>query len=136
MESVVLTIETGRRRGTFDITDAAGEFVADKGDGLLSLFVPHATAGLAIIETGAGSDQDFMDMLDRTIEREDALYRHRHGSQGHGADHVMPGLVSPSVTVPVINGRLELGTWQSIVIVDPNVDNERRQLRLSFLRGT
>lgn len=133
MQSVVLTIETGRRRGTFDVTGAAAEFVADKGDGLLSLFAPHATAGIAIIETGAGSDEDFMDLLDRTIEREDSLYRHRHGSPGHGADHVVPGFVSPSIIVPVIKGRLALGTWQSIVIVDPNADNERRQLRLSFI---
>ncbi len=99
------------------------------------MFVPHATAGVAILETGAGSDADFLDRIDALIPREDALYRHRHGSPGHGADHVVPGFVAPSVTVPVIDGVPALGTWQSIVLVDVNADNATRTVRLSFLGG-
>lgn len=133
MESVVLTIETGRDRGTFDLTGIIADFVAGRGDGLLSVFVPHATAGVAIIETGAGSERDFIDTLDRMVPRDDGLYRHRHGSPGHGADHVIPGIVAPSVTIPVLAGEPALGTWQSIVLVDPNADNTSRQVRLSFL---
>ena len=133
LDTTVLTIETGRSRGVFDITAEAARFVAGRGDGLLSVFVPHATAGIAIIETGAGSDQDLMDAIDEILPREEGRYRHRHGSPGHGADHVMPGLVAPSTTVPVLDGRLALGTWQSIVLVDPNRDNAIRQVRLSFL---
>lgn len=135
MDSTVLSIETGLNRGAFDLTRELAEFVAGRGDGLLSIFVPHATAGLAILEVGAGSDQDFMDALDRLLERTDGLYRHRHGSPGHGADHVVPGFVAPSVTIPVIGGRLTLGTWQSVVLVDPNQDNRVRQVRVSFLAG-
>jgi len=135
MDSIELTIETGHRRGTFDLTQEIAAFVASRGDGLVSVFVPHATAGVAILETGAGSDADFMDMLDRTVERNDSLYRHQHGSPGHGADHVIPGIVSPSVTVPALSGRMALGTWQSVVLVDPNEDNAVRRVRLSFLTG-
>lgn len=135
MDSVELSIETGRARGTFDITGVINDFVAGRGDGLLSVFVPHATAGIAILEVGAGSDDDFVDAVDRLIPREDGLYRHRHGSPGHGADHVIPGIVSPSVTVPVIGGRLALGTWQSVVLFDPNSDNAQRRIRLSYLAG-
>ena len=65
----------------------------------------------------------------------DDRYRHRHGSPGHGADHVLPALISPTLTIPVLDGQLALGTWQSIVIVDTNVDNPERTLRLSFLAG-
>jgi len=135
MDSVVFAVETGSRRGTFDISNTLAEFVAGKGDGLLSVFVPHATAGLAILEVGAGSDQDFMDTLDRLIERSDGHYRHRHGSPGHGADHVVPGFVAPSITIPVVDGQMTLGTWQSIVLVDPNADNRARQVRATFLAG-
>lgn len=117
-----------------DVTTAAASFVTGKGDGLLSVFVPHATAGLALIETGSGSDHDLMATLDDLIPRVDR-YRHRHGSPGHGADHVIPGIVSPSLTVPVIAGRLALGTWQSVVLVDPNPDNPERQVRFSFIAG-
>jgi secondary thiamine-phosphate synthase enzyme len=109
--------------------------VAGRGDGLLSVFVPHATAGVVVVEVGAGSDQDLLDALDRLLPRDEAIYRHRHGSPGHGADHVLPLLVPPSVTVPVTGGRLALGTWQSICLVDPNRDNEVRTVRLSFLAG-
>jgi len=133
MDTEVLSIETGRRRGVFDITGDAARFVADKGSGLLNVFVPHATAGVAIIETGAGSDNDLMDAIDAILPREDGRYRHRHGSPGHGADHVMPGFIAPSIVVPVVDGRLGLGTWQSVVLIDPNQDNAVRHVRLSFL---
>lgn len=98
------------------------------------MFVPHATAGVAILETGAGSDADFMDMLDDVVPRDDR-YRHRHGSPGHGADHVIPGLVAPSITMPVLRGEMQLGTWQSVVLVDVNADNPNRNVRLSFVAG-
>lgn len=135
MDTTVLSVETGNSRGTYDLTGLIADFLVGRGDGLLSVFVPHATAGVAILETGAGSDQDFVDLLDRTVVRDDALYRHRHGSPGHGADHVIPGIVAPSITVPVLAGQMALGTWQSVVLVDPNVDNRTRQVRLSFLVG-
>jgi secondary thiamine-phosphate synthase enzyme len=131
MESVELRIETGRRPVT-DITEDASRFCSDKGDGLLNVFAPHATAGLALMETGAGSEPDLVAALERLLPR-DARYRHRHGSPGHGADHVLPALISPSLVVPVLDGRLQLGTWQSLVFVDLNADNPRRHVRLSFL---
>jgi secondary thiamine-phosphate synthase enzyme len=109
--------------------------VAGAGDGLLNLFVPHATAGLVVVEIGAGSDDDLVDALDRLLPRDERLYRHRHGSAGHGADHVLPLLVSPALTVPVVGGRLELGTWQSICLLDPNADNATRTVLLRFLQG-
>ena len=133
MDTHVFSVETGHRRGMFDLTSDAARFVADRGDGLLNVFVPHATAGIAIIETGAGSDIDLMNALDDLLPRDDGRYRHQHGSPGHGADHVLPGIVAPSVVVPVIDGRLALGTWQSIVLVDPNEDNPSRQIRLSLI---
>ncbi|MBV8350079.1 MAG: YjbQ family protein [Mycolicibacterium sp.] len=133
MDSDVLDIDTARRR-TVDLTDELRSFCAPRGDGLCNVFVPHATAGVAIIETGAGSDDDLVDTLDRLLPRDDR-YRHAHGSPGHGADHLLPALVSPSVTVPVHNGKPLLGTWQSVVLVDLNRDNPRRSVRLSFLRG-
>ena len=108
---------------------------ADGGDGLLSIFVPHATAGLVVVEIGAGSDDDLVAALDRLLPRDEQLYVHRHGSAGHGADHVLPLLAPPSLTVPVLAGRLGLGTWQSICLLDPNADNETRTVRLSFLPG-
>ncbi|MCU1354424.1 MAG: hypothetical protein JWM05_3633, partial [Acidimicrobiales bacterium] len=107
---------------------------AARGDGLVHVFVPHATAGLALIETGAGSDDDLVDALERLLPRDDR-YQHEHGSPGHGADHVLPALISPALGVPVIGGRPMLGTWQSIVLVDTNVDNPDRTVRLSFLAG-
>jgi len=120
-----------------DLTGACAAFLDDVGanDGLLSLFVPHATAGLVVIEIGAGSDTDLIAALDRLLPRNDSLYRHRHGSAGHGADHVLPLLAPPSLTVPVVAGRLALGTWQSICLLDPNEDNAVRTVRLSFLAG-
>lgn len=135
MDTHTITIDTGGTRGTFDLTGEVAAFVAGKGDGLVSVFVPHATAGIAIIETGAGSDADLMDAIDEILPRRDDRYRHRHGSEGHGADHVLPALVSPSVTIPVIDGRPALGTWQSVLFVEPNADNPSRTVRLSFIAG-
>jgi secondary thiamine-phosphate synthase enzyme len=129
----LLDVDTKARR-TVDITDAVRKFCSDFGDGLCSVFIPHATAGVAIIETGAGSDDDLVDTLERLLPRDDR-YRHAHGSPGHGADHVMPAIVSPSVTVPVTGGEPLLGTWQSVVLVDLNRDNPRRSVRLSFVEG-
>jgi secondary thiamine-phosphate synthase enzyme len=129
----VLDLDTSRRR-IVDLTAEVQAFCAGQGDGLCNVFVPHATAGVAVIETGAGSDDDLLDALERLLPRDDR-YRHAHGSPGHGADHVLPGLVSPSVTVPVGAGTPLLGTWQSIVLVDLNRDNPRRTVRLSFVSG-
>ena len=134
MRSTELTIHTGRRRGVFDITEECARFVAGEGDGLLNLFVPHATCGLVIMELGAGSDPDYLATLDRLLPRDDR-YVHQHGTQGHGADHVVPAFAPPSISVPVIGGRLGLGTWQSIGLVDTNVDNEQRKVRLTFIQG-
>lgn len=134
MKTTEITVHTGRRRGLFDITPACDQFVAGSEDGLLNVFVPHATAGLVIMELGSGSEEDLLATLDRLLPRDDR-WRHRHGSEGHGADHVLPGLASPSVSVPVVAGRLALGTWQSIALLDTNVDNAVRTVRLSFLEG-
>jgi secondary thiamine-phosphate synthase enzyme len=134
MRSETFTVDTGVAPTTVDITAQASRFVSSLGDGLLSVFVPHATAGVAIMETGSGSDRDLVDHLDSLFPRDDR-WRHSHGSPGHGADHVMPAFVAPSVTVPVVGGELMLGTWQSIVVVDLNRDNPTRQVRLSFLPG-
>lgn len=133
MDTDVLDVDTARRR-IVDITDAVRGFCASHGDGLCNVFVPHATAGVAIIETGAGSDDDLVDTLERLLPRDDR-YRHAHGSVGHGADHVLPALVAPSLTVPVAGGEPLLGTWQSVVLVDLNRDNPRRSVRLSFVKG-
>jgi secondary thiamine-phosphate synthase enzyme len=137
MDTRLLTVRTGSARGVADLTPAVAAFLADIGaeDGLLSLFVPHATAGLVVIEVGSGSDDDVIHALDRLLPREDRLYRHRHGSPGHGADHVLPLVAAPSLTVPVVGGRAALGTWQSICLLDPNADNAERTVRLSFLPG-
>ena len=132
-----LTVRTGSARGIADLTAACAAFLddLDAEDGLLSLFVPHATAGLVVVEVGAGSDDDLLDALDRLLPREDRWYRHRHGSPGHGADHILPLLAPPSLTIPVLDGRMALGTWQSICLLDPNADNSTRTVRLSFLEG-
>ncbi len=133
MKTTTFTVHTGSGRAVVDITHEAASFVADLRDGLLNVFVPHATAGVAIIETGAGSDSDLLDSIERLFPRDDALYRHKHGTPGHGADHVLPAWIAPSVIIPVVGGRLALGTWQSIVLVDPNQDNPVRTVRLSML---
>ena len=131
MDTDVIDVDTARRR-TVDLTDAVRSFCKAHDDGLCNVFVPHATAGVAIIETGAGSDADLVETLERLLPRDDR-YRHAHGSPGHGADHVLPALISPSVTVPVQGGEPLLGTWQSVVLVDLNRDNPRRSVRLSFI---
>jgi secondary thiamine-phosphate synthase enzyme len=130
----VITVRTGDRPAVRDLTGEASAFVAGQGDGLLHVFVPHATAGVALIETGSGSDADLVRAIDDLLPADDR-WRHRHGSPGHGRDHVLPAFVAPYATVPVLDGRLALGTWQSIVLVDPNGDNPTRQVRLSFLPG-
>jgi len=134
MDSMEITLHTGAAPAVADITGQAAAYVAGKGDGLLSIYLPHATAGLAIVETGAGSDADLLAHLEALFPR-DGRWRHRHGAPGHGADHVVPAFISPSLVVPVVGGRLSLGTWQSIVVVDPNKDNRTRRVRLSFLAG-
>jgi secondary thiamine-phosphate synthase enzyme len=134
MDSTVLALDTSERE-IVDLTEEAAQFCRDRGDGLLHVFAPHATAGLALMERGSGSEEDLIDALDRLLPRDDR-YRHAHGSKGHGADHLLPVLVSPSLTVPVGAGRLLLGTWQRIVLVDLNADNRHRQVRLSFVTST
>ncbi|MGN2634722.1 secondary thiamine-phosphate synthase enzyme YjbQ [Nocardia takedensis] len=134
MKSTVLSVRTGATEVVHDLTDACADFVAGAGDGLLHVFVPHATAGIAIIELGAGSDDDLLAAL-RDLLPADDRWRHAHGSRGHGRSHVMPALIPPYATVPVLDGRLALGTWQSIALVDLNVDNPDRQVRLSLLTG-
>lgn len=135
METVELTMNTGSRTQVVDVTAEAARFVRDRGDGLLSVFVPHATAGLAIIEVGAGSDRDLLTAIDEVLPATEGRWAHRHGSPGHGRDHVLPAFIAPSLTVPVFDGSLALGTWQSIVLVDTNLDNPTRTVRLSFLAG-
>lgn len=128
-------VVTGGSETVHDLTVACEEFLgaAARGrDGLLNVFTPHATAGLAVIETGAGSDDDLLEAL-RTLLPADDRWRHRHGSPGHGRDHVLPAIVPPHLTLPVIGGALALGTWQSVVLVDTNRDNPERTVRLSFL---
>ena len=134
MRSEVITVRTGNRPTVRDITREAARFVESETDGLLHVFVPHATAGLAVIETGAGSDDDLLTAIGDLLPAEDK-WRHRHGSPGHGRDHVLPAWIPPYATLPVIGGRIALGTWQSICLVDPNGDNPTRQVRFSFLAG-
>ncbi len=130
----MLTVRTGDRPAVADLTADVEGFCRGRGDGLVSVFVPHATAGVAVIETGAGSDEDLLTALGDLLPADDR-WRHRHGSPGHGRSHVMPALVPPYATLPVLGGRLALGTWQSVCLVDLNVDNQRREVRLSFLAG-
>lgn len=132
MRSSTITVHTGSTPTILDLTARCAEFVADEEDGLLHVFVPHATAGLAIIETGSGSDDDLLAALDTLLPADDR-WTHRHGSRGHGRDHVLPAFIPPHASVPVLSGRLALGTWQSICLVDVNVDNPSRTVRLSFL---
>ena len=133
METALVSVDTNGLT-IVDLTAELGRFCAGRGDGLVNVFAPHATAGLALIEVGSGSERDLVEALARLLPRDDR-YRHRHGAEGHGADHVVPALVSPSLTVPVLGGRPQLGTWQSVVLVDTNVDNPHRQVRFSFLAG-
>jgi secondary thiamine-phosphate synthase enzyme len=136
MYSTEIEVRTGADPVVHDLTREAETFLrdADATDGLLHVWVPHATAGLAILETGAGSDDDLLVALDAVLPR-DGRWRHRHGSPGHGRDHVLPAFVPPYATVPVLGGVLTLGTWQSICLVDTNIDNPVRKVRFSFLAG-
>lgn len=135
MRTETFDLTTGDRPEVVDLTGHCERFLsAVDGDGLLNVFVPHATAGLAIIETGAGSDTDLLQLLE-AVAPADARWRHRHGSPGHGRDHVLPAIVSPTLTIPVLGGRMQLGTWQSVCLVDTNGDNRRRTVRLSLLEG-
>jgi secondary thiamine-phosphate synthase enzyme len=134
MESTELTVRTGTRPAVVDITAEVTGFCRGRGDGLVSVFVPHATAGIAIIEAGAGSEDDLLAAVSEILPRDDR-WRHRHGSPGHGADHLLPAIIAPSITVPVVGGRPALGTWQSIVLVDTNRDNPERRVLLSFVAG-
>ncbi len=135
MESRVLELTTGRSPTVVDITSDVAEFCRGRGDGLVSVFLPHATAGVALFETGAGTEADVLMAIEDLLPAQEGKWRHRHGSTGHGRDHVLPAFISPSMTIPVENGRMTLGTWQSIVIVDTNIDNPSRRVRLSFLQG-
>ena len=138
MESVLLDVDTGHEAVVVDLTPQIevflGGIAGSRGQGLISVFVPHATAGVAILETGAGSDHDLVSHLNTLFPR-DERWIHRHGSPGHGGDHIIPAFIAPSVTVPVLDGTMKLGTWQSVCLVDPNRDNPRRSVRLSFLSG-
>ncbi|GAB7191301.1 secondary thiamine-phosphate synthase enzyme YjbQ [Kineococcus sp. NUM-3379] len=138
MLTTVLQVRTGGSQRVVDLTAECSSFVSGGGDGLLNVFVPHATAGVAVLETGAGSDEDLLRLLAELVPAAGPGGKgwvHRHGTPGHGRDHVLPALVAPTATVPVLGGRLALGTWQSVCLVDTNVDNAERQVRLSFLRG-
>ncbi len=134
MRTDVLTVPTGTREVVHDLTGQCRSFVRELGDGLLHVFVPHATAGIAVLELGAGSDDDLLAALGDLLPADDR-WRHRHGSPGHGRSHVLPAFVPPSATLPVVAGELALGTWQSVALVDLNVDNPTRSVRLSFLSG-
>jgi secondary thiamine-phosphate synthase enzyme len=137
MESEIIRVRTGARDTVTDITGQCAEFARSAsggGDGLLHVFVPHATAGIAVLEVGSGSDADLLSVLASLLPADDR-WQHAHGSRGHGRSHVMPAFVPPYATIPVLGGQLALGTWQSIALVDVNVDNPDRQVRLSFLPG-
>jgi secondary thiamine-phosphate synthase enzyme len=131
MESVVLRVDMSRRQ-VADLTREVERFCTGLGDGLCSVFAPHATAGVGLMETGSGSEADLEEALQRLLPRDDR-YRHHHGSPGHGADHLLPVLVSPSMVLPVVDGRPALGTWQRVVLLDTNRDNPERHVRLSFV---
>jgi secondary thiamine-phosphate synthase enzyme len=133
MDTTTFEVDTGASFACADLTPRVTAWVQGRGDGLCHVFVPHATAGVALFELGAGTERDVERALRELLPREDGRWVHRHGSAGHGADHVLPLLVAPSLSLPVLDGRLALGTWQSVVMVDPNVDNPTRTVRLSFL---
>jgi secondary thiamine-phosphate synthase enzyme len=134
VKTTEISVRTGTDASVTDLTADCARFVDGEGDGLLNVYVPHATAGLVVMELGAGSDSDLLEALDDLLPR-DGRWRHRHGSAGHGADHVLPLLAPPSLSIPVVDGRLALGTWQSVALLDPNRDNPTRTVRLSFLPG-
>jgi secondary thiamine-phosphate synthase enzyme len=124
-------VETGDRLVT-DVTPDVERFCRGKGDGLVHVLAPHATAGLALMELGSGSEADLAELLGRVLPRDDR-YLHRHGSRGHGADHLLPTLVNPTLVLVVEEGRVQLGTWQRVALVDTNRDNPVRHLQLTFL---
>jgi secondary thiamine-phosphate synthase enzyme len=134
MKTHRLKLETGTSRTLVDLTREVRSFVQDEGDGLVNVSIPHATAGLILMELGSGSEEDLWERLDALLPR-DRRYTHSHGSPGHGADHILPALISPTLTLPVVDGEVSLGVWQSIVLVDSNVDNPRREVLLAFLAG-
>lgn len=135
MDFAEIRLDTGSSSVCVDLTSRVADFCSGRGDGLVNVFVSHATAGIAILETGAGSDDDLLEAVERLLPRDPRLWRHQHGTPGHGRDHVLPAFISPSVSVPVNGGDVLLGTWQSIVLVDTNVDNSSRRIVLSFLEG-
>jgi secondary thiamine-phosphate synthase enzyme len=135
MKTEIIRVHTGRSEVVYDITGQCADFAREAsggGDGLLHVFVPHATAGVAVIELGAGSDRDLLAALAEILPADDR-WEHAHGSRGHGRSHVLPAFVAPFTILPVVSGRLTLGTWQSVAIVDLNVDNPDRQVRLSLV---
>jgi len=134
MDTTQFEVRTGGAFAVVDLTDRIAGWLEGRGDGLCNVLAPHATAGLALLETGAGTEPDVATALANLLPRDDR-WVHRHGSPGHGADHVLPLLVSSTLTLPVLGGRLDLGTWQSVVLVDPNLDNPVRTVRLAFLAG-
>lgn len=134
MDTMTFEIETGSSTRVMDVTGQVRDFCQGRGDGLVSVFLPHATAGLALIETGAGSDTDLLDAIEDVLPK-GGRWTHDHGSPGHGRDHVLPAFISPSLVIPVVDGDVQIGTWQSVTVVDTNVDNHRRTVRLSFLAG-
>jgi secondary thiamine-phosphate synthase enzyme len=134
VETTIIEMRTGREPSVTDLTAELVNFCQDRGDGLLNVFAPHATAGLAVIEVHSGTEEDLLATINELLPRTND-WVHRHGASGHGGDHVLPALIAPSLTIPVIGGRPALGTWQSVVLVDPNRDNSNRQVRLSFLPG-
>lgn len=134
MKTHRMKLETGNSRALIDLTHEVRGFVQDQGDGMVNVSIPHATAGLVLMELGSGSDEDLWERLDALLPR-DQRYTHSHGSPGHGADHLLPAFLSPTLTLPVIDGEVSLGVWQSIVLVDPNVDNPLREVLFSFLAG-
>ena len=134
MDTTTFEYDTGREFAVVDLTSDVAGWLRGKGDGLCHVFVPHATAGLALLELGAGTEQDARTVLEQVLPRDDR-WRHRHGTRGHGADHILPLLVSSSLTIPVLGGEMLLGTWQSLALVDTSVDNPRRTVRVSFLAG-
>jgi secondary thiamine-phosphate synthase enzyme len=135
MDTHTLTVRTGGSFACVDLTGEVAAWLSGRGDGLCTIFVPHATAGVALFETGSGTEEDVERAIADLLPRDEGRWRHRHGSPGHGADHVLPALIAPSVTVPVVDGQMTLGTWQSVVLVDPNGDNPQRTVRLAFLAG-
>lgn len=137
MKTASISIETGHERRIVDLTGDVRAFVAETagaGNGLVNISLPHATAGLVVMELGSGSEQDLLDRIDAMFPRDDR-YLHSHGSEGHGVDHILPAFISPTLTLPVLAGRVSLGTWQSIALIDTNVDNPRREVTMAFLAG-